>query len=146
MTQSPPNRRDFFYFHTMTTRWRDNDVYAHVNNAVFFEYVDTVVNHWLIQGAGLKVPGSKTVGLVVHSTCQYFSPLGFPDPVTGGLRVDRIGRTSVTYGVGLFRGDQEGAAALAAFTHVYVDRGSQRPEALDAGFREKLMGLKAAGQ
>ena len=126
----------------MTTRWRDNDVYAHVNNAVFFEYVDTAVNHWLIREAGLKVPGSEIVGLVVNSTCQYFSPLGFPDPVTAGVRVDRIGKTSVTYGVGLFRGDAEDAAALASFTHVYVDGTSRRPTPLEAGFRRRLQGLE----
>ena len=72
MTKSAPQRKDYLYHYSMTTRWRDNDVYAHVNNAVFYEYVDTVVNHWLIAKAGLVVPSSDLIGLVVRSECDFF--------------------------------------------------------------------------
>ena len=138
MTRPVPTRSDYRYVHVMTTRWRDNDIYAHVNNAVFFEYVDTVVNHWLLTEAGRDVIGGDRVGFVAHSECDYFAPLAFPDPVTGGLNVTRIGRTSVTYDVALFRGDAVEAAAAARFTHVYVDRASGRPLPLDDAFRSAL--------
>ena len=130
MSVSAQDRDAFCYFHTMTTRWRDNDVYAHVNNAVFFEYIDTAVNHWLIQRAEMVLPTGDIVGLVVHAECQYFAPLAFPEPVTAGLRVDRVGNTSVTYGVGLFSGEATSTAALAAFTHVYVDAETHTPKRL----------------
>ena len=141
MTREAPTRSAYRYLHVMTPRWRDNDIYSHVNNAVFFEYVDTVVNHWLLGEAGLDVIGGNRVGFVAHSECDYFAPLAFPDPVTGGLKITRIGRTSVTYEVALFRGEAEDAAAVARFTHVYVARETGRPMPIEDGFRRALEGL-----
>lgn len=138
MTKATPQRKDYIYFHTMTSRWRDNDVYAHVNNAVFYEYVDTVVNHWLIVEAGLSVPATDMIGLVVRSECDFFGPLAFPGSVEGGLAVARIGTSSVTYDVGLFAQSGAEAAARAAFTHVYVDAVSRRPQPLPDWLRAKL--------
>ena len=138
MTRTAPQRKDYLFLHRMTTRWRDNDVYAHVNNAVFYEYVDTVVNTWLIREAGLNVPSSEMIGFVVRSECDFFAPLAFPGEVLGGLGVARIGNTSVTYEVALFDGATETAAAGARFTHAYVDPATRRPMALPAAFRAAL--------
>lgn len=138
MARVPILRKDFKFFHEMSTRWRDNDVYAHVNNAVFYEYVDTAVNFWIATEGGLDVPHSGIVGLVVSSSCEYFSPLAFPDPVTGGVRVANIGNSSVTYEVALFRGEASEAAACARFTHVYVGRDDKRPVTLPDNFRAAL--------
>lgn len=137
-----PLRKDFNFKHEMTTRWRDNDVYAHVNNAVFFEYVDTAVNFWIAKHGGLDVPKSDVIGLVVNSSCEFFAPLAFPDPVVGGVGVEKIGTSSVTYAVALFRGDQAVAAALAKFTHVYVDAETRKPCAIPVDFRAALEGIK----
>ncbi|MGB0498853.1 MAG: acyl-CoA thioesterase [Rubricella sp.] len=134
-----PTREQYRHFTLLPTRWRDNDVYGHMNNAVFYEYVDTAVNGWLASSGALEVPGGAVVGLVVHSECHFFASLGFPRPVSAGLRAERIGKTSVTYAVGLFDGEGESeAAAMAAFTHVYVDAGSRRPIPLPAAFRAAL--------
>jgi len=113
----------------MTSRWRDNDVYAHMNNAVFYEYIDTVVNAWLIKSGALDVPGGDVVGLVVHSECDFFASLGFPGTITGALRTAKVGNSSVTYEVALF-GEDDTAAALSRFTHVYVDAITRRPVSL----------------
>lgn len=141
MTKQPPARKDYLHFHTMTTRWRDNDVFAHVNNAVFYEYVDTVVNHWMIAEAGLPVLGGELIGLVVQSECTYFAPLAFPGVIEGGLAVARLGRTSVTYDVALFAQGQEQCAARAFFTHVYVGAADRRPVPLPAEFVASLEAL-----
>ncbi len=134
----PQTRETYAVHHEMTTRWRDNDVYGHMNNAVFYEYVDTAVNYWLKTSGALDVPEGDVVGLVVASSCEFAASLGFPDPVTAGLGVRKIGRTSVTYEVALFRGTADEAAAVASFTHVYVDRASHRPQPLSDDFRDKL--------
>lgn len=134
-------RKAFAYFYEMTTRWRDNDVYNHVNNAVFYEYVDTGVNVWIKQEAGLDVPTANVVGLVVNSSCNFYAPLSFPGRVTAGVSVLRIGRSSVTYRVGLFADDADDAAADAQFTHVYVDHKSRKPVDLPSDFRKALEGI-----
>ena len=105
--QTPPTRADFAVFRQITTRWMDNDLYGHVNNATYYSFLDTVVSGHLID-AGFITPGtSKVIGLAVNSNCSYFAPVSFPELVTGGLRVDRIGNSSVTYGVGIFKDDDD---------------------------------------
>lgn len=140
MTAARLMRKDFAQFWEISPRWRDNDVYGHVNNAVFYEYVDTAVNGWLIASGALDVPRGDSVGLVVHSECDYFAPLAFPDPVSAGLRTGRVGRSSVAYEVGLFAKGTEDAAAVARFVHVYVGREDHRPRPLP----ERLRGALAA--
>jgi len=142
MAKLPVTRKEFAYFYQMTTRWRDNDVYNHVNNAVFYEYIDTGVNAWIKLEAGLDVPDGQIVGLVVNSSCDFLAPLSFPGRVTAGVAVQKIGRSSVTYRVALFADDAEQAAADARFTHVYVDRASRTPTALPPDFRAALEGLE----
>ncbi len=138
MPKEPVLRESFKYFHEMTTRWRDNDVYNHVNNAVFYEYIDTAVNAWIRLEGGLDVPQSDVVGLVVNSSCDFYAPLSFPENVVGGVAVAHIGTSSVRYCVGLFAGAGEQAAADATFTHVYVNKETRRPVALPDGFRAAL--------
>ena len=144
MTRHRPIRADFPHFETYPTRWRDNDVYAHMNNAVFYEYVDTLVNGWLLRSGGLEVPDGPVICLVVETGCIFHASLGFPDPVEAGLRVDRIGASSITYGVGLFRPGDVMAAALARFVHVCVDRDSRRPVPVPAGLRSAVAQLQPA--
>lgn len=141
MTRERPTRADFPHFETYPTRWRDNDVYAHMNNAVFYEYVDTVVNGWLIRSGALEIPRGPVICLVVETGCSFFADLGFPDAVDAGLRVDRIGTSSITYGVGLFRAGAQDASALARFVHVCVDRDSHRPVAAPPALRAALAAL-----
>ena len=119
-------------------------MYAHMNNAVFYEYIDTAVNAWIIESGTLPVPHGPVVGLVVASSCTFHASLGFPTPVTCGLRVDRLGRTSVTYGAGLFSGDALEAAAEASFTHVYVTAEDHIPTPLPERFRAALALLLVA--
>jgi acyl-CoA thioester hydrolase len=146
MTRPRAGRADYALFDTYTPRWRDNDVYGHVNNAVYYEYVDTMVNGWLIRSGALEVPRGAVVGLVVETACTFHASLEFPDPIEAGLRVDRIGRSSVTYGVGLFAPDAALAAAEARFTHVCVDASTRRPVPLPDRLRAALEALRAQVQ
>lgn len=138
---TPPTRADFAAFRPITTRWMDNDLYGHVNNATYYSFFDTVVSGYLVD-EGFITPGrSPIIGLAVASSCSYFSSVAFPDAITGGLRVERIGNTSVTYGVGIFRAEDQSAAALGHFTHVYVDAETHRPVPLPDALRKILTPL-----
>jgi acyl-CoA thioester hydrolase len=135
-------RDDYRHFTTITTRWLDNDVYGHINNVVYYAFFDTVVNRYLIEGGFLDLENSETIGLVVETGCRYARPLAFPEPVTGALRVAQIGTSSVRYEVGLFRGDDESAAAEGYFVHVYVDRETRRPGPLPEALKRLLEPLQ----
>lgn len=113
-----------------------------MNNAVHYEYVDTIVNRWLIESGALPVPAGDTVCIVVRSACVYHSALGFPLEIEAGLRADRIGRTSITYAIGLFAPGAASAAAEAEFTHVCVDRATMRPVPLPGRLRDALEALR----
>lgn len=134
----PEPRAAYPHLEVMTTRLRDNDVYGHMNNVVYYEYFDTVVNGWLIAQGLLDMQKSPVIGLVVETHCSYFAPLGYPEKLVAGLRVARIGGSSVTYGIGLFAEQGEAAAAQGGFTHVYVDRESRRPVPLPEPMRAAL--------
>ncbi|PMS20388.1 thioesterase [Trinickia dabaoshanensis] len=139
---SPLSRQAFRHYLPITTRWMDNDVYGHVNNVVYYSYFDTVVNEYLIRAGVLDVEHGATIGLVVETQCNYFSPLVFPERVEAGLRVARIGSSSVRYEVGLFKAGEAQAAAQGHFVHVYVDRATRRPVgALPAPLRSALEAL-----
>ncbi|MBO9648120.1 MAG: acyl-CoA thioesterase [Variovorax sp.] len=135
---APEGRSAYCYFRDITTRWMDNDVYAHVNNVVYYSWFDTVVNGWLLEQKVLDFQRSPTVGLVVETSCSYFSSVAFPDLVRAGLRVARLGTSSVRYEVGLFANDNQQAAAQGHFVHVYVDREARRPVPLPAELRRAL--------
>lgn len=138
---TPDTREAYAHFQVITTRWMDNDVYRHVNNVVYYSYFDTVVNQYLIEQGALDIEKSEVVGLVVETQCRYFSPIAFPSKVHAGLRVAHLGNSSVRYEVGLFRDDEQRAAAQGHFVHVYVDRATNRPVALPAALRAALTPL-----
>jgi acyl-CoA thioester hydrolase len=123
----PLPRAHFAVFQALTTRWLDNDLYGHVNNTVYYSYFDTVVNTHLIHAGALEIHAGEVIGLVVESQCHYFTPLAFPQTVHAGLRVAHLGRSSVTYSLGLFADDEPQSAAVGRFVHVYVDRATRRP-------------------
>ena len=120
-------RAAYPYFARITTRWMDNDAYAHVNNVVYYSFFDTAVNELLIKSGVLDVRRSPIIGFVVETQCRFFKPIAFPDRIDAGVRVARIGTSSVRYEIGIFRNDDETAAAQGYFVHVYVDRASNRP-------------------
>ncbi len=138
-------RAAFRVFRAIPTRWHDNDVYGHVNNVVYYSWFDTAVNAWLIERGFLDIAGSRTVGLVVETSCTYFESVAFPETVELGLGVERLGTSSVTYRIGVFRQGGERAAAQGRFTHVYVDRATQRPVPIPADLRAALEGLTSSG-
>ena len=140
----PSERSAYRAFRTITTRWMDNDIYGHMNNVVHYSLFDTAVNGWLIEQKVLDIHGGDQIGLVVETGCRYFGELAFPDVVTAGIRVAQIGSSSVRYEVGLFRNDEEVAAAEGFFIHVYVDRQTRRPKPLNAALRAALEAILAA--
>ena len=128
--RAPRPRRDSYAVWRMaTTRWADDDVYGHMNNARYFELIDTAVNAHLAEATGVDIRTLPAVGVVAEVGCRYFAEIGYPRPVDLGLVVDRVGTSSVTYRIGLFQGDPESEGALAAaegrFVHVYVDNTGQ---------------------
>src|SRR5579859_8013565 len=130
-------KNGYRYFLPITTRWKDNDVYGHVNNVEYYSYFDTVINSLLIRDGGLDIHAGPVIGLCAESHCRFLGPLAFPGTVDAGLRVAHLGKSSVRYEIGLYA---EGAAAPAAegwFVHVFVDRADRRP----APIPERLRGL-----
>jgi acyl-CoA thioester hydrolase len=138
MAAVPSQRTDYRAFRAIPTRWMDNDIYGHMNNVVHYSLFDTAVNGWLIENKVLDMHGGDQIGLVVETGCRYFGELAFPDVVTAGIRVTRIGSSSVRYEVGLFRNEQDAAAAEGFFIHVYVDRQARRPKPLNPALRAAL--------
>lgn len=126
------------------TRWNDNDVYGHVNNAIYYLYFDTVVNRYLVDNDLLAVGKSETVGLVVETSCSYFAPISFPDEVIAGLRVAHIGNSSIKYEIGLFRNDETTASAQGHFVHVYVNEETRRPTTLSDAMKTQLSKLQGS--
>jgi acyl-CoA thioester hydrolase len=138
----PEPRSAYKAFRTISTRWMDNDAYGHVNNVVYYSWFDTVVNAHLIEQGALDVRHGTTIGLVIETQCNYFSPVEFPQMVEAGLRVARIGRSSVRYEVGLFVQGEPMTAAKGHFVHVYVDREQRRPTDLPPKLKTVLEALQ----
>jgi len=134
----PVRRADYARFVEITTRWMDNDIYGHVNNVIYYAFFDTAVNQLLIEAGVLDPETSAVIGLVVETQCRYARSLAFPDRVTAGVRVAKIGNSSVRYEVGLFRNDEDEAAGEGHFVHVYVERVSRRPVPIPASLRREL--------
>ncbi|MDZ4074811.1 MAG: thioesterase family protein [Hylemonella sp.] len=134
----PETRSAYKAFRTITTRWMDNDVYGHVNNVVYYSWFDTAVNAWLIERGVLDIHGGDTIGLVIETQCNYFASLSFPQTIEAGIRVARLGKSSVRYEVGLYAQGEELAAAQGHFVHVYVNRQTRRPVALPDPLRAAL--------
>jgi acyl-CoA thioester hydrolase len=123
----------------LTTRWADNDVYGHVNNVTYYAYFDSIINLYLIREGGLDIHG-PVIGLIVASSCQFHAPLTYPDELVGGLRVTKLGNTSVTYEVTVAKAG-EPDAATASLTHVFVDRETRRPTPIPDPIRTALARL-----
>ena len=140
---APRPREVYRHFLPIASRWMDNDVYGHINNVVYYSFFDTVVNRYLIEAGALDIHRGEVIGLVVETGCQYFAPLAFPDMIDAGLRVERIGRSSVRYEVGLFRAGVQEAAAQGHFVHVYVGRDTRRPISLPESLRHALDRVRA---
>ncbi len=141
MTKTRATRSDVVQYRHLTTRWQDNDVYGHMNNVVYYELVDSVVNSWLRNEAGMPVPDGDIVGLVVQSGCTYHASLGWPEPIEAGMAVARVGNSSITYLIGLFSVGENGAAAEASFTHVYVNKDTRRPVPIPDNLRAAATSL-----
>lgn len=142
MKQQPETRDRYVHFLTITTRWMDNDVYHHVNNVVYYSFFDTVVNEYMMRAGLLDIGASPVISLVVATACEYFRPISFPDTVHCGLRVAHLGRSSVRYEIGIFRNDEDTAAAQGYFVHVACDRATQQPVAMPPEMRAALEKLR----
>jgi acyl-CoA thioester hydrolase len=134
-------RADYPHFLAIPTRWMDNDIYGHVNNIVYYSYFDTVVNEHLIQESGLDIRDGPAIGLVVETRCLFHRPLSFPQIIDAGLRVTRLGTSSVTYDIGLFERGEDAPAATGYFVHVWVDRATRRPTPVPVAVRVALTPL-----
>lgn len=131
-------RSDFLHFLSIPTRWRDNDVYGHVNNVVYYSYFDTVVNEHLIREGDLDIHRSPVIGVVVETLCQFHQELCFPEVIEAGIRVRRLGNRSVTYEIGLFKQGSEEPAATGHFVHVYIQRETRQSVAIPEAIRNVL--------
>ena len=123
------------------TRWHDNDIYGHVNNVVYYGFFDTAVNNYLIQQGGLDIQDGDIVGFVVSSACDYFASIAYPDLIEVGLRVAKLGNSSVQYELAIFREGEQEASAAGRFVHVFVERASNRPTAIPPRLRAALEAL-----
>ena len=136
-----PTRADFPYLVPVTLRWKDNDVYGHVNNVDYYSFFDTAINMFLVLEGGLDVHCGQSIGLCAESTCNYHAPLTYPGAVEVGVRVEHLGSSSVRYGVAVFAQEVEEPAATGTFVHVFVDRETRRPTPIGGRLREALAGL-----
>ncbi len=134
----PAPRSAYKVFRSIGTRWMDNDAYGHVNNVVYYSWFDTAVNAHLIEHGVLDIHQGDIIGLVIETQCNYFSPLAFPQTVEAGIRVARLGASSVRYEVGLFAQGEPLTAARGHFIHVYVDKQSRRPTPLPLNLKTVL--------
>jgi acyl-CoA thioester hydrolase len=137
-------RADYRAHRTIPTRWMDNDAYGHVNNVIYYSWFDTAVNGWLIEAGLLDIHAGNPIGLVVETGCRYHRPVAFPETVEAGLRIVRLGNSSVRWEVGLFTAGHDTPAAEGHFVHVYVDRLTRRPSRLPDAWRAALAPLVVA--
>ena len=139
-------RQGFGVFRLLPTRWKDVDVYGHVNNVEYYSYFDTAVNGWLVEAGLLDPAVSDPFAVVAETGCSFFAELRFPDIVEAGLRVAHLGRSSVRYEIGIFRTGQHSPCAQGHFVHVYVDRAARRPAAIPEAVRAALEGLRGGAE
>ena len=131
-------RADYRHFLSIPTRWMDNDMYGHVNNVTYYSYFDTVINEYLIRKGGLDIRGDPVIDYVVETSCRFYRPLSFPETIDAGIRVARLGRTSVSYEIALFRGGEPTPAATGRFVQVWVDRHTATPAPVPPRIRAAL--------
>jgi len=135
------NRSAYILFQPITTRWTDNDVYGHVNNITYYSYFDTAVNNYLIEKGGLDIQNANIIGYIVNSSCNYYSGLSYPDKIEVGMRVNKLGNSSVQYGLGIFLEGESLASAEGNFTHVFVNRKTNSSESIPDKIRSALTAL-----
>ncbi|AZF50791.1 putative 4-hydroxybenzoyl-CoA thioesterase [Pseudomonas sp. R4-34-07] len=143
MPDSVPQRADYAHFQPIITRWHDNDVYGHVNNVTYYSFFDTAVNTYLIEQGELNIHDGEVVGFVVSSACDYFASIAFPERIDIGLRVGKLGNSSVQYELAVFKAGEQEACAAGRFVHVFVDRGTNQPVTIPGRLREALQRLVA---
>jgi acyl-CoA thioester hydrolase len=143
VTDAPPSPADYPHVRAIPTRWKDNDVYGHVNNVEYYSFFDTVINAWLIEEGGLDIHRGTVIGLCAESHCAFHASLVFPETVRAALRVGHLGRSSVRYEIGLF-GPGDVPAATGWFVHVFVDREDRRSVEIPAPLRAALERLVVA--
>lgn len=144
MSQPQHLRSDYLHFQPITTRWHDNDLYGHVNNVTYYSYFDSAVNAYLIEVGGLDIHGGAVVGFVVSSSCDYFASIAFPERIEVGLRVGKLGNSSVQYELAVFKAGEDEACAAGRFVHVFVERQSNRPVTIPEPLRTALTALLTA--
>ena len=144
MAEATRTRAGYRHFLAIPTRWMDNDAYGHVNNVTYYSYFDTAVNEHLINAGGLDIRQGPAIAFVVETSCRFHRSLTFPEVVDAGLCITRLGRSSVTYEIGLFRAGEEAAAATGRFVHVWVDRATERLIEVPAAIRAVLAPLVVA--
>lgn len=142
---APATRADYPHVLSIPTRWMDNDIYGHVNNVTYYSYFDTVINAYLIDAGGLDIHGGPVIGIAAESFCRFRRSIAFPQTVEAGLRVGKLGNSSVRYEIGLFIAGEAPVAAEGHFVHVFVDRGTMRPVPIPDGLRTALARLVRPG-
>jgi acyl-CoA thioester hydrolase len=141
--QPPPSRAAFARFMSFATRWSDNDAYGHLNNVVYYALFDSAVNAILIEAGLLDPASSPVIGLVVESNCRFYNSITYPEPAEVGVAVERLGRSSVRYRLAVFKPGADEAAAAGGYTHVYVERATNRPVPIPEAHRLLMQGLMA---
>ena len=132
------NRSDYKGFYSISTRWIDNDIYGHINNITYYSYFDTAINQYLIENANLNIQDSPIVGYVVHSSCNYLSGISYPGIIDVGIIVKKLGETSVTYEIGIFKGGENKVSAYGEFVHVFVNRSEKKPVSIPYNILQSL--------
>ena len=131
-------RADYRHFMALQTRWMDNDLYGHVNNVVYYSYFDTLLNRYLIDAGKLDIHEETVIGVAVETLCRFHKSFAYPETIDGGLRIGRLGTSSVRYEIALFAAGEDDARAEGYFVHVFVDRSTQRPMPIPAAIRAAL--------
>jgi acyl-CoA thioester hydrolase len=143
MTDATDARRSQFReLRTIPTRWLDNDHYGHVNNVAYYSFFDTAVNGYLMEATKTDIRDLQAIGIVAESSCQFMTPISFPDVIHAGLGIERLGARSIVYTIALFRGDDQEACAIGRFVHVYVDRLTRKPVPIPEAIRAVAERLK----
>tara|TARA_R110000823_G_scaffold139607_2_gene269453 strand:- start:4246 stop:4680 length:435 start_codon:yes stop_codon:yes gene_type:complete len=144
MSREVPSREGYRVFYPITTRWSDNDIYGHINNVIYYSYFDSVANRYLIEEGGLDIGDGSIVGYVVDSGCKYHAPLAYPQKLEAGLCVEKLGNSSVRYGIAIFAEGEQRASAHGHFVHVFVERAVNRSVPIPENLRSALERLLVA--
>jgi acyl-CoA thioester hydrolase len=136
-----PCRDEFRHFSQVPTRFGDNDAYGHVNNVVYYSYCESAITAFLVEQGTLDIARSPVIGLIVNSGCDYFASMGFPDVITVGMKISRLGTSSARYELALFRNDEQLASAATHVVYVYIDRASNRSVPIPPTVRRALARL-----